>query len=227
MPLFELSVTATQDLKDSVRSYHGLFQESKCEATALEELTVKAFRVDERTRNGVQWIPGTHSSDSDIVLTLNPNNIVGLSVKSGVMKTLIQRPAKRGKYRMVTEEQISLADRENGIIEVHGHRLTKHRGNFASIHQFLRDHVPTVMLTFVHSKEDRCYQIVYVDSSVFTYPHTKNDWTPMYDRTGTKVTYYVTTASNGLTLKIIPAKSWQIHWNFPARLCRFGEKLSF
>ena len=199
---FVLPPMAIQALKESCRTYHGIWRQTKLTAHHLEEAVAKALEYYGPYTGWIQWHPNSHNAKADICI-LAPDNPLQLSIKSGTAEARTQ------------------------TIHLSGHRLSRAKEDMNTINRLLREMVSDVVVCFVHNEGHRCYECLYIDAEVFVYPQYATEWTAQMGAKQGKVAQYVYRSPAGLVSTIKPAMSWQIWWTIPRQLCRQGPRIDY
>jgi uncharacterized Fe-S cluster protein YjdI len=204
MERFVIPPMAEKALRNTFRTFHGIWHENKISGPLLEEAVYRALDYDATLSGHLLWKSQSHNSKADI--RIEPDALtLGLSIKSG--------QAGRGQ-------------RGNAII-VSGHRLQGAWGDYNRINKTLCDNVSDVTICFVHSFCTHTYECLYVDAEVFAYPDSGTGWTPRVGSKNGRISEVVYTSPGGLHCAIKHAMSCQIWWTIPRSLCRQGAIMAY
>jgi hypothetical protein len=188
-------------LKRDLRTFHGLFEHSRCSGKLLEELIYRSLQT--YYRDQVKWTTESHSSDADITIS-QPDGEILISVKSGTV--------------------------QNRHLVISGYRLQKHDLNFDNINHFLLENNTGMTVAFPAFKDTTSwkYQLIYLPPSTFQYPTTHKAWIPQTgqtSRTHNKIVSYSYIAPNGVQMEIKISLSHQLWWTIPLNICNDPIKL--
>jgi hypothetical protein len=201
--MFYLSDESLQELDSRIKKHHELY-DRKIVADYSEEAIYKSLLKDKTIK--IEWDSGSHK-DYDMIVTTGfafPRLIV--SIKSGTMT------AYEG-------------------IKISGHRLTRFVDShtytpdkLTELNEYLNSSKPDVIISLVYMETDieHTYRLIYIPSSVFSYPQTASGWLQKRSQRGKtpgSVCGFTYTAPNKVFSEIQISTSSQIWWTIPLSLC--------
>lgn len=204
LPLFELPPVAVKFLRDACRTFHGIWHENKITGNMLEELVARSLDYDPVLNAHVRWKSHSHNPRADIYLE-TPERTLGISIKSG--------NAEKGRLR--------------DMVTISGHRLGGAWGDINKINAMLRERVSDVVICFLHTPKQRCYESLYIDAPVFQYPTTADGWSAKVGNRNGRIAELVYVSEAGLRCSIKNRLSSQIWWTIPRTLCRQGPIIPY
>jgi len=184
---YRLTPRMLQDLRNSLGTYHGLFNGGRCQAWELEELITRAINSDTRTQHHARWNEGGHDDHEDIQVRINGRTI-GIQIKSGQVKP------------------------RNETLTISGHRLTRFNGDFEAISDYLNSRdVDIISVSYNKIDNDQGRQHEYtvryieIDRLCGVFP----------ERWQEHGQQFIQENDYGILFSLRPSMSWQVWWEIP------------
>ena len=191
--MYQLTARMEQALRQSLEKYHDLFNGGRCSGWELEELIYKSIQSDSTAGHHATWQEGGHDDKADIRVRVN-GIVHPLQIKSGEIKQV-----KSGSVR-------------SPHLVLSGHRLTRFRGDFEKITEYLKSNVSDILSVPYRKVDDdtgrhHTYQIVYIEG-FYLRQLSEDAW----EQSGKS---WKQTNQYGVIFTLSPSMSWQVWWRIP------------
>ncbi len=156
-----------QNLRQSLRQYHHLFDGGRCSGWELEELFVKAIKSDTASNHLSKWRESGHDDKEDILVIENGKEY-HIQIKSG-----------------------KFSGKRNSILQLSGHRLGRYNEDLNEITDYLNNRkanyiaVPYKKLKNVYGRS-HVYRLCYIDYYILAEIERQN-WSNMGSNFETKI----------------------------------------
>ena len=194
--MYRLTGRMEQTLRQNLEKYHDLFDGGRCLGWELEELIFKAIQSDSTAGHHATWTEGGHDDKADINVRVN-GEVYPLQIKAGEIK------------------QIKAGDEKKPHLVLSGHRMTRFKGDFKAITEYLNEHRADFLSVPYRKVDDdtgrhHIYQIVYVEGS-YLRGLNPSEW----EKAGTS---WKQINPYGVIFTLSPSMSWQVWWRIPLSL---------
>lgn len=189
--MFQLTPIMLQHVERQLRSYHDIFQGSRCSSVQMEEIVVQAVRSDYNHQHRVFWRGSGHDDREDI--RIENNEVFRIQVKSGQVENI-----GRGKDK-------------RAYLKLSGNRTTRF-DNMQDRTRYLNESDSNIISFSYEKQEDdegitHVYRVRYVDRSLL-HGLDPELWEPRG-----KSLYQ--TNKDGVIFRLTATMSSQVWWNIP------------
>ena len=197
--MYRLTPRMEQHFRQSLATYHHLFDGNRCKGWELEELVFKAIKSDKTTNHSPKWQGAGHDDKADILVNVNGTSHQ-IKIKSGEIRM------KRNKTT---------------ILSLSGYRLGRFEDDLSAISAYLNNknvNILSVPYRKIDGDEGRkhIYRLCYIPADFLK---GITGWEPYRKQ-------WRTTNNDGVLFKLTPSMSWQIWWEIPLSIINPDKELT-